>query len=83
MARSRVFAVLGRRGLRHIASLQSSSDCLPDPLYPLSPGTFHERDRSGRHREVVRIQDPRILHQQKLLSESIKPGFAYATSVSD
>ncbi len=58
-ARSRVFAVLDRRGLRHTASLQSSSDCLPDPLYPLPPNTVHEYGRSGRHRVVVRTQDPR------------------------
>ncbi len=78
MARSRVFAVLGRRGLRRIASLQLSSDCLPVPLYLLPPDTVHGCDRSGRHREVVRTQDPRILHQQNILSRSIKPGFAFA-----
>ncbi len=76
MARSRVFAVLGRRGLQRTASLQSSSDCLPVPLCLLPPDTVDECDRSGRHRAVVRTQDPRILHQQKALLRSIKPGFA-------
>ena len=73
MARSRVFAVLGRRGLRRITSLQSSSDCLPIPLYLLPPDTVPEFDRSGRHRAVVHTQDPRILHQHNILLDQPSP----------